>query len=190
MPAARFDRSLKRNLAELARAILDWKALRGLETADTDHGIDFIRLSYWALFNDCFAHAMRVFDQHSDAASFWYLRRCEQGEVDKAATAVGLQIAELESLSSSLKLVRDKTHFHIDKKAVFDPKVVWRQANIDGLEFERLLRSAFETLNHLHRARWGDDFWLPEYDGTDASAIAKFSESLRDSQYSRPSTSY
>ena len=86
-----------------------------------------------------FAHAMRVFDQHPDTASFWYLRRCEQGEVDKAATAVGLQIAELESLSSSLKLVRE---------------------------------------------RWGDDFWLPDYDGTDACAIAKFSESLR---YSKPS---
>lgn len=100
-----------------------------METADTDHGIDFIRLSYWALFNDCFAHAMRVFDQHPDTASFWYLRRCEQGEVDKAATAVGLQIAELKSLSSSLKLVRDKTHFHIDKKTVFDPKVVWQQAD-------------------------------------------------------------
>ena len=88
------------------------------------------------------------------------------------------------SLSSSLKLVRDKTHFHIDKKTVFDPKVVWQQADIKGLEFERLLRSTFETLNYLHRERWGDDFWLPDYDGTDACAIAKFSESLR---YSKPS---
>jgi hypothetical protein len=125
---------------------------------------------------------MRVFDRHSDAASFWYLRRCKQREVDTAAAAVWLPIVELESLSSSLKLVRDKTHFHIDKKAVFDPKAPWQQANIKGPEFVRPLQGAFDVLNHLHRARWRDDFWLPDYDGSDASAIAKFSESLRDGQ--------
>jgi hypothetical protein len=88
--------------------------MEGLELAGTYHAIDFIRLSHWALFNDCFAHAMRVFDKHPDTASFWYLRRCDQVEVDEALAAVGIQMAEIEALSSSLKLIRDKTHFHIE----------------------------------------------------------------------------
>jgi hypothetical protein len=180
MSEPRFDRSLKRNLDELGRAILDWKAIKGLEVADTAHPIDFIRLSYWALFNDCFAHAMRVFE-HGRVASFWYLRSCKEAELDQAA-AVGIEITELERLSASLKLVRNKTHFHIDQKAVFDPRAVWQRADIKGPDFERLLRGSFDILNKLHRKRWGHDFWLPEYDGADACAIAKFSESLRDSK--------
>jgi hypothetical protein len=182
MPDARFDRSLKRNLDELARCILDITAMEGLESADTYHAIDFIHLSHWALFNDCFAHAMRVFDRHPDAASFWYLRRCNQAELDKTSAAVGIELAEIEALSLSLKLIRDKTHFHIDKKSVSDPKAVWEEAGVKMKDFARILRSTFEALNLVHRSRLGGDFWLPDYDGSDAREIAKFAESLRASQ--------
>jgi hypothetical protein len=176
---SRFERTLTRNLNELARAILNWRALKGLEAADPLVSIDFVLLAYWALFNEAFAHAMRAFDEHRGAASFWYLYSCEPSELDQAAGMVGIEIAEIRSFSKSLKLIRNKTHFHIDKKAVFDPTAVWQRASIKGADFERLVRSTFDVLNFLYRTRWRNDFWLPDYDGADARAIAEFAESLR-----------
>ena len=58
----RYQRSLKRNLHEVGRAILERRAMVGLENADTCHTVDFIRISYDALFNDMMAHAIKVFE--------------------------------------------------------------------------------------------------------------------------------
>lgn len=182
MHSTTFNRALNRNLHEVGRCILYLKAMKGLESAGTDHAVDFVRLSYWALSNDCIAGAMRVFDGTRSAASFWYLRRCEQAEVDRATTVAELTLADVEGLASALKLVRNKTHFHIDKIAVFDPQSVWLQANIKRSQLEQVLRKTYQVLNDLHRTRFGDDFPLPDYDGADAHAIAKFAESLRQRQ--------
>jgi hypothetical protein len=182
MQSTTFDRVLLRNLHEVARCVLYLRAMKGLEAANTDHAVDFVRLSYWALFNDCIAGAMRVFDKTRKAASFWYLRSCEQVNLDRAAAGAGLTVAEIESLASSLRLVRNKTHFHIDRIAVFDPAAVWLEANIKRTQLEHVLRGTYEALNHLYRTRCGDDFPLPDYDGTDAREIAKFAETLRQRQ--------
>ncbi len=66
----RYQRALKRNLHEVGRAILERKAMVGLENADTYHAVDFIRISYDALFNDMIAHAIKVFENRKGDVSF------------------------------------------------------------------------------------------------------------------------
>lgn len=176
MSGTKLERSLKRNLDELARCILNLKAIKGLESADTYHAIDFVRISHWALFDDCFTHAMRVFDEHRGAASFWYLERCDPTEIETALANAGLAITDLKLLSASLKIVRNKTHFHIDQRSVRNPAAVWQRADIKRSTLESLLQRTFQALNELHIKWFGEEFWLPEYDGADAQAIAEFAE--------------
>jgi hypothetical protein len=63
----RYQSALKRNANEIGRALLELKALESLEQADTYHSMDFISLSYDALFNDYIAHAI----SYSWFRSFW-----------------------------------------------------------------------------------------------------------------------
>lgn len=51
----RSQRALERNLHKLGRAILERKALVGMERAKSYHAVDFFRLAYDALFNDMIA---------------------------------------------------------------------------------------------------------------------------------------
>jgi len=167
----RYERALSRNLDELARAILERRAMVGMEAAESYHAVDFFRLAYDAMFNDMFAHAIKVLDQNSDSSTFWYLYRCKKKEVEKFASTTNIDLTNLESLGKKLTHVRNKTHFHIDRKGVFDPKKVWNEANITGIELAKGIDAAYEILDHLYKTHFGHPFRIPKYDGTDATEI-------------------
>lgn len=60
MQTQRYERAIGRNLAELQRAILNRTTLLGLEDAGVSHL--FLKLTYYALFNDYIAHCIKVFE--------------------------------------------------------------------------------------------------------------------------------
>lgn len=167
----RFYRALFRNLNEIRTAILERQALRGLESAGSKHGLDFFRLSYDALFNDMVAHAIKVLDKDSDSATFWYIYRCDSKTVDSFAKDKSYDLNTLDLMADKLKCVRDKTHFHIDKKGVLNPKAVWNEANINGIEFGKALDKILNILKHLYKVHFGREFPIPEYDGSDATKL-------------------
>lgn len=176
----RFERALLRNLDELGRAILERKAMVGMEAAESNHSVDFFRLAYDAMFNDMIAHAIKVLDQNTDSSTFWYLYRCKTNEVEKFANDHNIQLSDLEALGNKLTHVRNKTHFHIDRRSVFDPKKVWNDANFTGIELAHGIDSAYAILDHLHEVHFGHPFQLPDYDGSDATRIIHCWEQHRD----------
>ncbi|MDA8174450.1 MAG: hypothetical protein M0018_07665 [Nitrospiraceae bacterium] len=167
----RFERALLRNLNELGRAILERRAMVGMEAAESSHTVDFFRLAYDAMFNDMCSHAIKVFDKNPCSSTFWYLYRCEKKAVEQFAEDHKFQFSLLETLGNKLTHVRNKTHFHIDKKDVFNPEKVWREAAISGRELALGIDSAYAILAHLHQVRFGRPFNLPKYDGSDATEI-------------------
>lgn len=167
----RFYRALIRNLNEIRTAILERRALGGLESAGSKHGLDFFRLSYDALFNDMVAHAIKVLDKDSDSATFWYLYRCDPKTVDSFAKDKSYDLNTLDLMAGKLKCVRDKTHFHIDKRRVLNPKAVWNEANIIGTEFGKALEEILDILKHLYKVHFAREFLMPEYDGSDATKL-------------------
>lgn len=171
----RYDAALERNLAETSNAILKRRALIGLHSADSSHAgpLNFFEIAAHALYNDLVAHAARVFDRHPDAASFWYVVRCDEANARAQATALGVDLDQLGALADNLKGIRDKTLFHIDKKAVTDPKVVWAAAQIKGDAFGSGLEGAFRVLAGLHFRRHGVTRAVPDYDGSDALKIMR-----------------
>ena len=175
----RYQRALKRNLHEVGRAILEQRAMVGLENADTYHTVDFIRISYDALFNDMMAHAIKVFENRKGDASFWYIKRCKEKEINDFIQKNNINSSRFQNLTDSLKQIRDKTHFHIDRDAVKNPKQVWLDAGVKGSELAKGLDDLWQILNYLYKLELGGEFAYPEYDGKDATEIAKYAEELK-----------
>ena len=74
-------------------------------------------------------------------------------------------------MTVDLKHVRDKTHFHIDRNGVFDPRKIWLEAGITDDSFNKVIDGLWKILNHLHELEYGQRFNQTIYDGNDIEAI-------------------
>lgn len=172
--------ALVRNLTELNNAILKVTAHDEL----VRQKITYARMSFFvvaehALYNDTFAHAIRVLDEHRNAMSFWYVLRCNEAVVKRQAKSAGLDLEELKALSSKLRLVREKTHFHIDRISLKAPKSIWKEAAINGKVFGQALTAMASTLAHTKQELFGGDLeTVTEYDASDIAKIVKAFESV------------
>ena len=172
--------ALKRTHAELNNAILKLVAHDELVRQD----ITYIRMSFFviakhALYNDLLAHAIRVLDEHRDATSFWYILRCNESVVKRAAMESQLDLDGLRILSSKLRHIREKTLFHIDKKSVNDPKSVWNGADICGNDLAHALRAMALTVARTNLELFGGELKeVCEYDGSDIRKIVKAYENV------------
>lgn len=71
--------AIDRNFAEINNAILKLKAYNSLCASNFSHaGMSFFFIAHQALFNDMIANAIRVLDKHKDAASLWYIIKCNE----------------------------------------------------------------------------------------------------------------
>ena len=130
----RYQRAIRRCLAEAQNAILKRTALVGLHKAESSHGLDFFRICDHALYNDYISHAIRLFERSDQAASFWYVLKSNEAAARAAAVSRSVSIPEIDALTERLKGIRDKTHFHINREAVVKPSEVWSEAAITGDE--------------------------------------------------------
>jgi hypothetical protein len=169
----RYLSAIRRNLAETNNAILKRRALTGLYSIDSAHGLDFFRIAAHALYNDLVSHALRVFDRNGQSASFWYVVRTDEAIAKRAARRHGVSLDEIERLSEQFKHIRDKTHFHIDRDAVMDPSKVWSTAGLTGDELGYVLESAWKVLAGIWHELRGESFEIPEYDGSDVGKIIR-----------------
>ena len=172
-------RTLERTLDELGTAILLRRALVGMESAKSVHGIDFFRLAYNAMFNDMIARAMKTLDRHKDSVGFWYVVRSEPPVVEAFVKAKGYKLAKYEDMADRLKLVRDKTHFHIDRKGVMNPSDVWKAADIKGSALRDVVDQVWEILHHVYHLKYGVDYAIPSYDGNDIRDVIALAQEAR-----------
>ena len=145
--------------------------LNALSRVAPETNWSFFSYCHIALFNDIFSHEIKVLDQHRDAASFWYLRNCEMKLMDILLQKHSLTIDEIAGLCEKLKIVRDKTHFHIDKKGVIDSENVWIEAGITGDYINTIIDKLWYILNELFVEKYKVEFAQPVHDGSDVESI-------------------
>jgi hypothetical protein len=144
-----FRDTLERLLPETYNLMSDQAALEAL----MDHRTGAILAqSFSALMGDRLARLIRILEDSEETASFWYLHRCEPTNVAK-----DVDIARLRKLSSKdqLKLIRNKTFFHIDKDRVADSQAVYTQANVIADEVVWAMETVWRILNRLYEERFG-----------------------------------
>lgn len=180
----RLRAALKRNFAEVNNAILKRTAYNELCTAGfTYTGMSFFVIADQALFNDMIASAIRVFDDHKDVSSLWYVIRCNEAVAQRAATQCGVNIEKLREIVPKLRHIRDKTHFHIDRKAVEAPKEVWKDADLSGNELTKALYDAAALIAKIKQETYGGELQpLVPYDGSDVHEIVKAYMTFRETK--------
>lgn len=174
--SSRYDTALERNLAELQKSLLIRTTLLGLDKHKRTAKV-FTRVVRDSLHNDYVSHAMKVFEQSSKAASFWYLYRTDPRQIDKYARETGYNVADLQAVSDKLKAIRNGTHFHIDKAGVLDPRVIWSGAALTGKELGAAIDFAWGALSAIQSASGGAIPSLLDYTVDDALAALKRVES-------------
>lgn len=174
--SSRYDSALKRNLAELQKVLLIRATLLGIEKHKYTTKV-FTRVIRDALHNDHMSHAIKVLEQSSKAASFWYLYRADPRPIDKYAREVGYDIANLQIVADKLKAIRNGSHFHIDKTGVLDPEVVWSGAALTGKELGAAIDFVWGALSAIQEANGGEAPSLLDYTPDVALAALKRVES-------------
>lgn len=176
----RLQAAVQRAFAEANNAILKLVAYNALCRADITYaGMSFFVIASQALYNDMIAHAMRALDEHRDAASFWYVKRCNEQVTAAAASAAGVDLSTLESTSTKLRHIREKTHFHVDRRAVLNPSQVWQAAGVTGDEFSDSLHAITSVMSGVAAGLFGGEpLVVTEYDGSDVERIVKAYETI------------
>jgi hypothetical protein len=173
------ERVVDRCLDELARAMLYRRALRGLYSGKTDHGIDFVRLASLALYDQMFTHAIKVLHPR-EKAGLWYILRRRRKEVAQICAEHAIVLGHVRGIAKGLLLVRNKIHFHLDKRGVRDPAKIWEEASITGLQFDAAVDAGFRLLCQFHKRVKGTEYGLQEhideYDGADAMRIVTLAD--------------
>lgn len=167
--------ALERNLAETHDAILMFTASHALGRADAaDLSEGFFAIARQALFNDMIASAMRVFDDHKEAGSLWYIVRCHPQIARRAADEHRIDIGALHRVVPKLGHIRDKTHFHIDRREVERTERVWQEADLSAGELIGALHDAAVLLAAIRQLLEGGPLaQLPSYDGSDVEEIVE-----------------
>ena len=119
------------------------------------------------------AHIIKVMDTNKQSATFWAIYDQYKADIDSLWKQRGVYFIDIKLVASKLKLIRDKTHFHIDEKAVSKPKEVWTTADLTWAQLTATLDIIWETLLYVHYIHFGEEFNFSasKYTGEDAKKI-------------------
>ncbi|MGA2623211.1 MAG: hypothetical protein ABSF91_05095 [Bacteroidota bacterium] len=176
-PLSTYSRALIRNLYELRRALSYRNAFTELLTiapnvsAFPEPGASIFTYSFFALHDAMFLHVMNVLDLHTRVASFFYLHKCNTKGIEDELVKNGLSLADINILADKLKGVRDKAHFHIDKKAVFNPSEVWYDADIEVDFFNHVTETLEKVLHSMFVSEFNREIDASIYGAEDIKAI-------------------
>jgi hypothetical protein len=152
----RFRRTIKRLIIETFNAPNVAAALGAME--DEYSANRFLQTAASAFQADLQIRLIRLLDTSGEAASFWYLYRCEPEKV-----ANGIDLPAPRDFSERFKKIRDKVFVHIDRRAVFDPEGIYDEVDIKGYEIVNALETLWRVLNRLYE----------EYEGKNSDSVQR-----------------
>ncbi|MDF3036666.1 MAG: hypothetical protein K0S28_1940 [Paucimonas sp.] len=171
-PDSRYKRTVERIAAEAYWLKTYQDAMAGMVGVEAI-GLDFFRVALNAMKDARLSRLIRVLEDDSQTASFWYLLKCNTPQVDRASKKAKLDLVELKAVAASLKGIRDKTFVHIDKDGVFEPQALYKAAGLTYEQIDRIIRSLWGTMNNLHMEVFGQAVQGDAYDSSDIKAFAK-----------------
>ena len=145
-------------------------------------GLDFFRVSLNSLKDARLIRLIRVLEDDSRTASFWYLMKSDSSRVQRAAKKAKADLKHLADVSTRLRGIRDNTFVHIDKTAVFNPDQLYRSAGLTHTDLEKAIGDLWSTIGALHQDVFKQELNADDYSGEDIAWLA----SLRDAALNYP----
>lgn len=167
----RFKRTIKRIGSETFWLRTYQAAINGMRVEAV--GLDFFRVSLNALKDARLIRLIRVLEDDSKTASFWYLLRCNGPLIEAAAKKAGLDLVELRDIADRMRGIRDKTFVHIDKVGVFDPQQYYKEAGLSNDKVAETCDRLFETMKAVHASVFGEEPPHDVYSGEDIKVLAR-----------------
>ena len=167
---ARFQRTIERIGAETFWLHTYHKAICGL-TVDAI-GLDFFRVSLNALKDARLIRLIRILEDDSQTASFWYLYKSNEKLVKTFAKKCKFDIAWAKEISDKFVGIRNKTFVHIDKDGVFDPQKYYKDAGITHRDVENIIEGLWCLLQKLHIEVFDTEIEHDDYTGADIKNLA------------------
>jgi len=168
---SRFDRTVERIGAEAFWLRTYQAAINGMRIDAI--GLDFFRVSMNALKDARLIRLIRILENDSQTASFWYLLRSNEKLVRATAAKAGLDLEKLSELAQKLRGIRDKTFVHIDKDGVFDPQRFYREAGIDNDQLAEAIDRLWTTMKELYVSVFEKEIEHDVYTGADIRELAR-----------------
>ena|SRR5579863_856832 len=146
----RFRETLQRLMRDMDNLRTEQAAIEAFHEVSPPRN-RFLTVAFIAIQGDRLLRLIRIFEDTTQTASFWYLHRCEPKRLEN------LDIERLRDFSGRLKTVRDLTFVHIDKKGISDPAAIWREAGFTEVEIREVIDAVRRALNDL----WIEEFGKP-----------------------------
>lgn len=166
----RYRRTVERIAAEAFWLYTYQKALCGL-TVDAI-GLDFFRVSMNALKDARIIRLIRVLEDDSKVASFWYLFRANEKLMNQASKESHFDMERARVLADKFLGIRNKTFVHIDKERVFDPNQLYKDADISHGEIDEFINGLWRLMQKLHVAVLEEEIKSDNYTGEDIRHLA------------------
>jgi len=167
---ARYRRTVERVTTETCWLCAEQTALVALGTVDAV-GIDFFRVAFTGLLGDRLLRLLRILEEDTRVASFWYLHRCNPKGVERALRSAATSLRDLRDFSRGLRSIRDKVFVHIDKAGVFDPEKIYKDAGIKDSEVAKIIRGLWTAMQDLYAATFGSAYQHDVYSGDDIALL-------------------
>jgi hypothetical protein len=146
----RFREALRRLMRDIDNLRTEQAAIEAYHEARPPRN-RFLTVAIVAIQGDRLLRLVRIFEDSTKTASFWYLHRCEPKRLKN------LDMDRLQDFSGRLKTVRDLTFVHIDKKGISDPAAIWRAAGFTETGIREVIETVRRALNDL----WIEEFGKP-----------------------------
>lgn len=166
----RYNRVVERIGAEAFWLYTYQKAIYGMQVDAI--GLDFFRVSLNALKDARLIRLIRVLEDDSQTASFWYLFRANEKIMKKVAKKTGFDIDLATDLSKRFLGIRNKTFVHIDKDRVFDPSELYKEADITHQSIDDFINGLWSLMQELHIEVFGKEIECDAYTGEDIKYLA------------------
>lgn len=167
----RFKRTVERIGAETFWLHTYHNAICGMKVDAI--GLDFFRVSLNALKDARLIRLIRILEDDSQTASFWYLHKSNEKLIKTIAKICDFDINWARGISEKFVSIRNKTFVHIDKEGVFDPQQYYKNAGITHNDIENIIEGLWCLMQKLHIEVFGSEIEHDNYSGEDIKYLAE-----------------
>lgn len=143
---SRYAWAVLKNHALLHEAQILRSTLNGMGSVHPKTKV-FTLTVYNAVWFAYIASIAKAFEKNSQVVSIWYVRKFDEKSFDSFLKDKNIEINELNSICEKIKIIRDQSHFHIDRNLNINE--VFSKASVPWNRVDFIIDALCDYLSHI-----------------------------------------